>query len=107
MQFMQDGLQRQQALGGQGFQPGTRPAVSLYRDVAERWHYRGDSERAEAVASRAQVLWLQITRLDQALSVGDGVIRMRNQIPGEDGDALNAALEHRASLPKAHEASGP
>ncbi|WP_328770520.1 hypothetical protein [Streptomyces sp. NBC_00286] len=81
--------------------------VLLYRDVAERWHYQGDSERAEAVAARAETLWLQITDLDTALSAGVAVIRLRSQIPGKDGEALNAALEHRTWLEEARLANVP
>ncbi|WP_367318310.1 hypothetical protein [Streptomyces sp. HUAS ZL42] len=78
--------------------------VRLFRDVAERWHYRGDSERAEAAAARAETVWLQITDLDTALSAGIGVVRLRNQIPGEDGSALTAVLEHQAWLAAARAA---
>ncbi len=81
--------------------------VRLYRDVAERWHYRGDSERAEAVAARAETLWLQITDLDTALSVGASVVRMRHQIPGENGEALTAVLAHQGWLDETRGASGP
>lgn len=72
--------------------------VQLFRDVAERWHYQGDGERAEAAAARAQALWLQITDLDPALSAAVAVVRLRNQIPGEGGAALTAAVQHRARL---------
>ena len=90
------------ALAGDAF-----GGVLLYRDVAERWHYQGDSERAEAVAARAETLWLQITDLDTALSAGVAVIRLRSQIPGKDGEALNAALEHRTWLEEARLANVP
>jgi hypothetical protein len=72
--------------------------VLLFRDVAERWHYQGDAEQAEAAAVRAETLWLQITDLDPALSAGIAVVRLRNQIPGEGGESLAAALEHKAWL---------
>lgn len=72
--------------------------VRLYRDIAERWHYQGDGERSETVAALAETLWLQITDRDTALSVGNGVIRMRNLIPGEHGEALSAVVTHRAWL---------
>lgn len=78
--------------------------VRLYRDVAERWYYQGDGKQAESMAGRAETLWRQITDPEQALSAGDAVIRMRNQIPGSAGDALTAAVEHRAWLLKAHTA---
>ncbi|WP_413102883.1 hypothetical protein [Streptomyces sp. Inha503] len=78
--------------------------VRLYRDVAERWYYQGDGEQAEAVAGRAEALWRQITDPEQALSAGDAVIRMRNQIPGSAGDALTAAVAHQARLMEAHTA---
>ncbi|WP_329473054.1 hypothetical protein OIE75_32295 [Streptomyces sp. NBC_01723] len=80
--------------------------IQLYRDVAERWHLRGDAEQAEAAASRAELLWMQITRVDEALSAGVAVIRMRNQIPGKAGEALTAVLEHREWLLKAHHTGG-
>ncbi|WP_030185971.1 hypothetical protein [Streptomyces sp. NRRL S-813] len=82
-------------------------SIRLYRDVAERWHYRGDDERAEAVASRAQSVWLQITHLDQAVSAGVAVVRMRSQIPGRGGDGITAVLEHRERLLKARNANLP
>ncbi|MEU0844904.1 hypothetical protein ABZ370_36295 [Streptomyces sp. NPDC005962] len=78
--------------------------VRLYRDVAERWYYQGDGEQAESMAGRAETLWRQITDPEQALSAGDAVIRMRNQIPGSAGHALTATLEHRAWLLEAHTA---
>ncbi|WP_381798895.1 hypothetical protein [Streptomyces niveus] len=81
--------------------------VQLYRDVAERWHYRGDAEQAEAAASHAETLWMRMTHVGQALSAGVDVIRMRNQIPGRAGEALAAALEHREWLLKAQDASEP
>ncbi|MFI6694196.1 hypothetical protein ACIBLA_21055 [Streptomyces sp. NPDC050433] len=81
--------------------------VQLYRDVAERWHYRGDAEQAEAAASHAEMLWMRMTHVGQALSAGVDVIRMRNQIPGRAGEALAAALEHREWLLKAQDASEP
>ncbi|MFI6340480.1 hypothetical protein [Streptomyces sp. NPDC050535] len=80
--------------------------VHLFRDVAERWHYQGNAERAEAAAARAQALWLEITELDPALSAGIAVVRLRNQIPGEDGSALTAALKHRAWLESSHASGG-
>jgi hypothetical protein len=90
--------------------------VWLYRDIAERWHYRGDGERAEIAAARAETLWLQITDLETALSAGIAVIRMRNQIPGEH-NALADALEHQGRLaaasatgrplPRAHAVADP
>ncbi|MES4886063.1 hypothetical protein ABVB69_37020 [Streptomyces sp. NPDC000349] len=80
--------------------------IQLYRDVAERWHHRGDAERAEAAASCAELLWMQITRVDEALYAGIAVIRMRNQIPGQAGEALTAVLEHREWLLKAHPTGG-
>jgi hypothetical protein len=76
----------------------TAAGVHLYRDVAERWHYRRESEQAETVAARAETLWLQMTDPEKALSTGVAVIRMRNQIPGEGGRALMAALEHQTWL---------
>ncbi|MFJ2833059.1 hypothetical protein ACIPC1_36845 [Streptomyces sp. NPDC087263] len=80
--------------------------VQLFRDVAERWHYQGDGERAEAAAARAQALWLQITDLDPALSAAVAVVRLRNQIPGEGGAALTAAVQHRARLEASRVAGG-
>ncbi|MEV8406126.1 hypothetical protein AB0R12_09990 [Streptomyces niveus] len=72
--------------------------IQLYRDVAERWHYRGDAEQAEAVAGRAEKLWTGITDVERALSAGVAVVRMRNQIPGEGGAALASVLAHREQL---------
>ncbi|MEV8340109.1 hypothetical protein [Streptomyces niveus] len=72
--------------------------IQLYRDVAERWHYRGDAEQAEAVAGRAVKLWTGITDVERALSAGVAVVRMRNQIPGEGGAALASVLAHRERL---------
>ncbi|RRR86549.1 hypothetical protein [Streptomyces sp. RP5T] len=80
--------------------------VQLFRDVAERWHYQGYAEQAEAAATRAETLWLQITDLASALSAGIAMVRLRNQIPGQDGQALAAALEHQASLEAATGAPG-
>ncbi|GAA4788382.1 hypothetical protein GCM10023220_11130 [Streptomyces ziwulingensis] len=76
--------------------------IQLYRDVAERWHYRGNAEQAEAVASRAERLWKQIPQVDEALTAGVAVIRMRSQMPGPGGDALTAVLAHRESLLRAY-----
>ncbi|MET4926987.1 hypothetical protein P3L51_32320 [Streptomyces sp. PSRA5] len=84
----------------------TGGGIQLYRDVAERWHYRGDAEQAEAVAGRAELLWMRIVNVEEALSAGVAVIRMRNQIPGRAGAALNAALEHREWLLRAHHMGG-
>jgi hypothetical protein len=82
--------------------------IQLYRDVAERWHYQGNAEQAETVASRTEQFWMRITRVDEALSAGVAVVRMRSQIPGQDGTALAAVLAHRERLLKAHETtSGP
>jgi hypothetical protein len=81
--------------------------IRLYRDAAERWHYQGEAERAEAAATHAETLWTQITRPEPALSAGAEVIRMRNQIPGPGGHALAAALEYRAWLAEACRAGGP
>ncbi|SER82064.1 hypothetical protein [Streptomyces qinglanensis] len=78
--------------------------VLLYRDVAERWHYRGAYEQAEAVADRAQALWLEIADLATAIAAGVSVVRMRNQIPGEGGGAFAAAVEHQARLEAARDA---
>lgn len=72
--------------------------IQLYRDVAERWHYRGDAEQAEAVAGRAEKLWTGITDVERALIAGVAVVRMRNQIPGEGGAALASVLAHRERL---------
>lgn len=81
--------------------------IQLYRDVAERWHYRGDAEQAEAVAGRAEKLWTGITDVERALAAGVAVIRMRNQIPGRGGEALASVLEHRERLLRAHATTGP
>ncbi|MFE9685389.1 hypothetical protein [Streptomyces sp. NPDC006285] len=72
--------------------------IQLYRDVAERWHYQGNAEQAEAVARRADQLWTQITHVEDALTAGVAVIRMRSQIPGPAGQALTAVLAHRDRL---------
>lgn len=81
--------------------------IQLYRDVAERWHYRGDAEEAEAAAGRAETLWMGITHVERALTAGVAVIRMRNQIPGRGGEALASVLEHRELLLRAYATSGP
>ncbi|MFI6662841.1 hypothetical protein ACIBL8_45960 [Streptomyces sp. NPDC050523] len=72
--------------------------VRLYRDVAERWHYRGCVEQAEAVAACAHALWLRITDPDTAVSAGIVMLRIRNQIPGEQGSALAATLKRQERL---------
>lgn len=84
----------------------TAAGVRLFRDVAERWHYRGETENAESAAARAVALWLQITDLDTALATGMGVVRMRNQIPGEGATALTEALKHQAWLENTRAATG-
>ncbi|MFJ6126093.1 hypothetical protein ACIQKE_13490 [Streptomyces griseoviridis] len=76
----------------------TAGGVRLFRDVAERWHYRGAHADAESAASRAVALWLQITDLDTALATGMSMVRMRNQIPGENGTALTEVLTHQSLL---------
>ncbi|MFJ6742946.1 hypothetical protein ACIQOU_29145 [Streptomyces sp. NPDC091279] len=76
----------------------TAGGVRLFRDVAERWLYQGAHENAESAAARAVTLWLQITDLDEALAAGFGIIRMRNQIPGEGAGALTEALRYQAHL---------
>ncbi|MFJ8751495.1 hypothetical protein ACIREO_19510 [Streptomyces sp. NPDC102441] len=85
----------------------TAGGIQLYRDVAERWHYRGDAEQAEAVAGRAEQLWMRITDVGEALSAGVALIRLRSQIPGEAGAALTAVLRHRDRLLTAHDTHGP
>ncbi|WP_326798182.1 hypothetical protein OG946_24630 [Streptomyces sp. NBC_01808] len=82
-------------------------SLKLFRDIAERWHYRGEGERAEAAATRAETLWMGITDVDTALSAGDTMIRLRNQLPGETGEALAAVLEHQAWLTAARDEGGP
>ncbi|MGI5347354.1 hypothetical protein ACQEU8_04075 [Streptomyces sp. CA-250714] len=81
--------------------------VRLYRDVAERWHYQGADEQAEASAARAHTLWTQISDLDAALSVGLAMVRLRNQIPGEHGNGFAAVLDHQARLEAARNAAAP
>ncbi|MGW1563640.1 hypothetical protein ACWCQ1_45320 [Streptomyces sp. NPDC002144] len=81
-------------------------AVLMFRDVAEPWHYQGGAEQAEAAAARAETLWLQMCDLAPALSARTAMVRMRNQIPGERGQALTAALEHRTWLEAAAGAAG-
>ncbi|MBR7678867.1 hypothetical protein KDA82_39175, partial [Streptomyces daliensis] len=73
-------------------------SIQLYRDVAERWHYRGEGAMAEDVARRAEELWRQMPQGDEALSAGLVVVRMRNQMPGQSGDALTAVLADRVRL---------
>ncbi|GAB2785857.1 hypothetical protein [Streptomyces daliensis] len=77
-------------------------SIQLYRDVAERWHYRGEGAMAEDVARRAEELWRQMPQGDEALSAGLVVVRMRNQMPGQSGDALTAVLADRVRLLQAH-----
>ncbi|MEU9222152.1 hypothetical protein AB0D47_37130 [Streptomyces sp. NPDC048376] len=81
--------------------------VRLSRDVAERWHHRGEHERAEAAATYAETLWMGITDVDTALSVGIALVRLRHQIPGESGGALGAVLEHQAWLTSLRDQSRP
>ncbi|MEV4047116.1 hypothetical protein [Streptomyces sp. NPDC049744] len=81
--------------------------VRLTRDVAERWHHQGEHERAEAAATHAEKLWMGITDVDTALSVGMTLVRLRHQIPGETGDALGAVLEHQAWLTSVRDEAGP
>ncbi|MFH8471068.1 hypothetical protein [Streptomyces sp. NPDC017991] len=72
--------------------------VRLFRDVAERWHYKNESGLAEAAAQHAESLWPRITDLETALSAGLGLVRLRNQMPGQDGAALAAVIEHLSWL---------
>ncbi|MFI8848871.1 hypothetical protein ACIGW3_01485 [Streptomyces sp. NPDC053499] len=81
--------------------------VRMYRDVAERWHYRGAAEQAEAVADRAQELWLRIPDLATAAAAGVAMVRMRNQIPGDGGTAFATVLERQARLEAALNAGAP
>ncbi|MBQ0862787.1 hypothetical protein [Streptomyces sp. RK75] len=80
-------------------------AVRLYRDIAERWHYQGADDQAEAVASRAHALWLEIPDLETAIAAGVAMVRMRNQIPGENGTAFAATLQHQTWLEAARNAT--
>ncbi|MFE0764081.1 hypothetical protein [Streptomyces smyrnaeus] len=80
-------------------------AVRLYRDIAERWHYQGADDQAEAVASRAHALWLEIPDLETAIAAGVAMVRMRNQIPGENGTAFAATLQHQTRLEAARNAT--
>ncbi|MGP3973541.1 hypothetical protein ACTWQF_05770 [Streptomyces sp. 8N114] len=72
--------------------------VRMYRDVAERWHYQGAADQAEAVATRAEDLWLQIPDPETAALAGVAMVRMRNQIPGQGGHAFAAVLAHQSQL---------
>ncbi|MEV5358696.1 hypothetical protein [Streptomyces sp. NPDC052693] len=56
--------------------------------------------RSASAASRtvAATLCLRITDLDTALSTGLCVVRLRNQIPGEDSAALATAIAHLSWL---------
>ncbi|MBO8188893.1 hypothetical protein [Streptomyces spirodelae] len=81
--------------------------VRMYRDVAERWHYQGAADQAEAVADRAQELWLQIPDLATAAAAGVAMVRMRNQIPGDGGTAFATVLERQARLEAALNTGAP
>ncbi|MEU5959218.1 hypothetical protein [Streptomyces sp. NPDC047525] len=77
--------------------------ITLYRDAAERWALQGQHEAADAAAGRAHALWLRITDRDQALAIGEAIVRMRTHIPGPGGSAYRKAarrldrLRHPAS----------
>ncbi|MBO8195032.1 hypothetical protein ITI46_25755 [Streptomyces oryzae] len=73
-------------------------AIRMYRDVAERWHYQGAAEEAEAVAAVADELWLQIPDPETAALAGVAILRMRNQIPGDGGHAFATVLAHQSHL---------
>ncbi|WP_314411269.1 hypothetical protein [Streptomyces sp. DSM 40484] len=81
--------------------------IQLYRDVAERWYYQREAEQAEAVANSAELLWRGITDVEEALSAGVAVIRMRGLVPGRAGEALAAVLAHRERLLDAQEKRAP
>ncbi|WP_093804076.1 hypothetical protein [Streptomyces sp. Wb2n-11] len=72
-------------------------AIGLYRDVAERWLYAGDPEAAAQLADRAHTLWQQIADAQTAAAIGSSIIRMRSQIPGQNG-AYEHARRHQATL---------
>ncbi|UUU35654.1 hypothetical protein JIX56_40620 [Streptomyces sp. CA-210063] len=50
---------------------------------------------------------MAITDVDTALSGGIAPVRLRNQLPGETGDALSAVPEHQVRLTAARDATGP
>ncbi|MFJ2561316.1 MULTISPECIES: hypothetical protein [unclassified Streptomyces] len=74
-------------------------AIALYRDIAERHMYAGDSETADQIADRAHTLWQQIDDPRTAAAIGPAIVRMRGHIPGRRGgyahaQQLQAYLEH-------------
>ncbi|MBH1939210.1 hypothetical protein I5Q34_33980, partial [Streptomyces sp. AV19] len=73
-------------------------AVTLYRDVAERWLYHGNQPQADATADRAHALWLKITDPRTAAQLADAIVRMRSQIPGPGARAYAAAQQRQAGL---------
>ncbi|GAA0439069.1 hypothetical protein [Streptomyces luteireticuli] len=73
-------------------------AVTLYRDVAERWLYHGNQTQADTTADRAHALWLKITDPATAVRLADSIVRMRSQIPGPGARAYTAAQQRQATL---------
>ncbi|WP_138908819.1 hypothetical protein [Streptomyces chryseus] len=73
-------------------------AVALYRDVAERWAFLGKQESADEAAARAHALWMRITDPTEAVRAGEAVLRMRTQIPGENGTAYQQAARRLKTL---------
>lgn len=73
------------------------PAISLFRDIAERYALHGDAIAAASLADRAQELWHQMPH-GQAVTTGPSIIRMRTQIPGPGGSGYQAAAHHLDQL---------
>ncbi|WBB62020.1 hypothetical protein O7599_05625 [Streptomyces sp. WMMC500] len=81
-------------------------AVSILRDVAERWWHGGYRTEAERAADQAHHVWLAITELDAATRAGHSILRMRTQIPGPDASAYHQAQARQAELEAAAIRSG-
>ncbi|MEU1121953.1 MULTISPECIES: hypothetical protein [unclassified Streptomyces] len=74
--------------------------IALYRDAAERWALRSQTAAADAAAGRAHALWMRITDPQEAVAVGETIVRMRTQIPGPDGTAYRSAARRLNELKK-------
>ncbi|MFE6808591.1 hypothetical protein ACFVEN_44110 [Streptomyces sp. NPDC057681] len=78
-------------------------AVSLYRDVAERWALQNAHQAAGEAAGRAHALWLRIDDTAQAITCGEIVLRMRQAIPGPGEKAYRQAAARLTQLRDATE----
>ncbi|MGW1674613.1 hypothetical protein [Streptomyces sp. NPDC002324] len=95
----QAALQAREVLAHLTAQSGDLPAAcSLYRDVAERWALQNQAAAADEAAGRAHALWLMIGDVDQAITTGETIVRMRGNIPGPQGRAYDKAVRRLAQL---------